>query len=115
MSAESQCRESLFDALSSEMDRQDRKHGPFQGSRLGRARLALACLEDEIDEAKQAWRDERKATAWNEARTEVLQVAAVAMRALRDAFTDEEWRETAARQERVDTPPNWTVGESSRV
>lgn len=92
----------LIEALVDEMHRQDVKHGPFAGSRLGRARLALACLEDEVAEAKQAWRDERKATAWHDARAEVLQVAAVAMRALRDAFTDEEWRVATGSMERTD-------------
>lgn len=77
---------SNFEELRSEILRQDGKHGPFQGTRLGRSRLALACLEDEIDEAKEAWRTERKSLHWHNARTEVLQVAAVAMRALRDAF-----------------------------
>lgn len=73
-------------ALMREVERQDAKHGPFEGTTLGRSRLAIACLEDEVAEAKQAWRDERKALTWDETRTEVLQVAAVAVRALRDAL-----------------------------
>ena len=76
----------LFGLLEDEVKRQDAKHGPFQGTDLGRTRLALACLEDEVDEAKQAWRDERKEPGWSETRREVLQVAAVAFRALRDAL-----------------------------
>lgn len=76
--------------LEEEMARQDAKHGPFEGSVLGRSRLALACLRDEIDEAEKAWRDERKTFGWPETHTEVMQVAAVAMRALRDAFVTEE-------------------------
>ena len=76
----------LATALKDEIKRQDAKHGPFEGTRLGRSRLALACLEDETREALGAWRDERRASAWPETRTEVLQVAAVAMRALRDAL-----------------------------
>jgi hypothetical protein len=69
-----------------EIERQDEKHGPFEGTQLGRSRLAIACLEDEVEEAKKAWRDERKASTWHHTRQEVLQVAAVAIRALRDAL-----------------------------
>jgi hypothetical protein len=77
----------LIFALCQEVDRQDEKHGPFEGAtQLGRSRLALACLEDEIEEALKAWRDERKATTWDNTREEVLQIAAVAIRTLRDAL-----------------------------
>jgi len=77
----------LMYALIGEIERQDEKHGRFQAlTQLGASRLALACLEDEIAEAKQAWRDERKTPTWDHTREEVLQVAAVAMRALRDAL-----------------------------
>ncbi len=37
-------------------------------------------------EVHEAWRAERQATTWDATREEVLQVAAVAMRALRDAL-----------------------------
>lgn len=76
--------------LGEEILRQDAKYGPFEGTRLARSRLALACLDDELREAVEAWRDERRAPVWDEARTEVLQVAAVAIRAIRDAFTDDD-------------------------
>jgi hypothetical protein len=70
-----------------EVARQDEKHGRFDGAtQLGKSRLALACLEDEVAEALQAWRGERRATTWDATREEVLQVAAVAIRALRDAL-----------------------------
>lgn len=69
-----------------EIARQDEKHGPFEGTKLGRSRLALARLEDEVQEAKDAWRSEREGLLWERTRDEVLQVAAVAMRALRDAL-----------------------------
>jgi hypothetical protein len=69
-----------------EVERQDAKHGPYTGTRLGRSRLALATLEDELNEAIQAWRDERHAPEWLLTRTEVLQIAAVAVRTLRDAL-----------------------------
>lgn len=78
----------LLEVLVDEIERQDEKHGRFEGaSELGRSRLALACLEDEVQEAIDAWRGERGANGWPETREEVLQVAAVAVRALRDAFS----------------------------
>jgi hypothetical protein len=76
----------LIYRLMEEITRQDEKHGPYQGTTLGRSRLALATLEDEVAEALEAWRGERKALNWDETRTEVLQVAAVAIRTLRDAL-----------------------------
>lgn len=76
----------LVYAVLRECARQDEKHGPFEGTIIGRSRLALACIEDEIAEAKQAWRVERSGLLWEATRTEVVQVAAVAIRALRDAL-----------------------------
>lgn len=76
----------LIYRLMAEIERQDDKHGPYQGTVLGRSRLALATLEDEIAEAVEAWRSERKALTWDHTREEVLQVAAVAIRTLRDAL-----------------------------
>jgi hypothetical protein len=78
--------DSLIYRLFEEIDRQDRKHGPYQGTTLGRSRLALATLEDEVEESLEAWRSERKSPTWDKTRTEVLQVAAVAIRTLRDAL-----------------------------
>lgn len=72
--------------LMAEVERQDAKHGPFEGTVLGRSRLAIACLEDEIREVREAWRSERKSLDWDETRAEVMQVAAVAIRTLRDAL-----------------------------
>ena len=75
----------VVDELWDEIARQDSKHGPFTGvTALGRSRLAIACLEDEVAEVKDAWREERKADGWPKTEEELLQVAAVAMRALRD-------------------------------
>jgi hypothetical protein len=76
----------LIYALLREIARQDEKHGPFEGTILGRSRLALACLEDEVEEARDAWRSERKGLLWEATREEVVQVAAVAIRTLRDAL-----------------------------
>jgi hypothetical protein len=75
----------LLADLAAEIERQDRKYGPFTGTTvLGQSRLAIACLEDEITEVKDAWRSERRAAGWEHTEEELLQVAAVAMRALRD-------------------------------
>lgn len=76
----------LIYELMREIERQDDKHGPYQGTILGRSRLALATLEDEVAEALEAWRSERKALHWNDTREEVMQVAAVAIRSIRDAL-----------------------------
>lgn len=76
----------LIYRLLEEIARQDAKHGPFEGTILGRSRLAIACLEDEVQETREAWRAERQATTWEQTRTEMLQVAAVAIRGLRDAL-----------------------------
>jgi hypothetical protein len=79
-------RDPLVFAVLSEIARQDKKHGPFQGTIIGRSRLALACIEDEVAEAKQAWHVERSGLLWEATRIEVVQVAAVAVRTLRDAL-----------------------------
>lgn len=78
----------LYYRLMAEVERQDEKHGRFDGaSQLGKSRLALACLEDEVAEAVEAWREEKgPGLTWDHTREEVLQVAAVAIRALRDAL-----------------------------
>jgi hypothetical protein len=77
----------LIPELLDEVVRQDAKHGRFTTqTELGASRLALACIEDEIREALDAWRDERRIDGWPETRTEVLQVAACALRAIRDTL-----------------------------
>jgi NTP pyrophosphatase (non-canonical NTP hydrolase) len=66
---------------------QDGRYGPFTMD-VGGVRLALACLEDEITEAKDAWRSERKpkpgTKAWAHTTSEVMDVLVVAFRLLRD-------------------------------
>ena len=69
--------------LAAEVARQDCKYGPFTATVAG-ALLAVACLEREVREVDDAWREERKADGWPHMREELLQVAAVAMRAFRD-------------------------------
>jgi hypothetical protein len=86
MARELGAKDPLIYALLGEIRRADEKHGPFEGTTLGRSRLALATLEDEVAEALAAWRDERESHLWTETRAEVLQVAAIAMRTLRDAL-----------------------------
>lgn len=76
-------RSPLWKLLSSEMDRQERKYGPFENDVAG-TRLGLAVLADELAEALQAWRDERRIGNWPETHGEVLQLAAVACRLLMD-------------------------------
>lgn len=77
----------IFGELDEEIRRQDHKHGPYERqSRLGVSRLAIATLEDEVAEVKDAWREERRSDDWSHTREEVLQVAAVAVRTLRDAL-----------------------------
>lgn len=81
--------EELLALVAFEVERQDAKHGPYGsqgGTPLGISRLAIATLEDEVREVLQAWRDERKTPHWDETRTEVIQVAAVCVRTLRDAL-----------------------------
>jgi hypothetical protein len=83
---EGEALDELLEEVLREVERQDEKHGPFEGTPLGRSRLALACMQDEIAEALEAWRYERLEPNWPDTRNEVLQVAAVAVRAIRDAF-----------------------------
>lgn len=58
---------------------QDDKYAPFTDD-VGGVRLAVACLEDEVAEVRQAWRDERRTVAWSATTEEAVQVAAVAVR-----------------------------------
>lgn len=68
-----------------EVTRQDEKHGRFIGSTtLGQSRLAIACVEDEAKEARDAWRAERTSDTWTSTVTELIQTAACALRAARD-------------------------------
>jgi hypothetical protein len=73
------------DELAAEVARQDAKHGAkFNAeSAMGRVRLGVACLEDEVSEVLGAWRKERRSGQWAETREEVLQVAALAIRLVR--------------------------------
>lgn len=76
-----------FNELGDEIARQDHKHGTFSAETdLGKLRLGIACLEDEVEEARNAWREERghaRPRGWRHTREELLQVAAVAIRCIR--------------------------------
>jgi len=82
--------ERLLTELDREVIRQDAKHGPTfnAASELGRVRLGVACLEDEVEETRDAWREDRRTGDWSHTREEALQVAAVALRLVRqiDSF-----------------------------
>jgi hypothetical protein len=83
----------LLYEVCAETERQDNAHGAFSGTRVGVSRLALAVLQDEIDEAHDWWRAEKGGASggpdWEQTRREVIQVAAVALRALRDVFHED--------------------------
>lgn len=76
--------EDQWELLMSEMDAQDGEYGRFASTIAG-LRLGVACLEDEVREMREAWREGRHASSWSDLRDEALQVAAIAMRLYRDA------------------------------
>jgi hypothetical protein len=73
----------LWGLLDATMNHQERFYGPFVNDVAG-ARLALAVLADELAEALEAWREERRQDDWSTMHVEVLQLAAVACRLLMD-------------------------------
>lgn len=58
---------------------QEAKYGPFTAE-LADVRLGIAALEDELREAREAWRDERRIEGWPHTREELVQVASLAFR-----------------------------------
>jgi hypothetical protein len=86
----------LVGQLLAEVARQDSLHSGYRPTRDG-MRLALAALQDELDEALAAHRAGRCKCAtidcghhdWTELRVELIQVAAVAIRAIRSIDTYE--------------------------
>lgn len=86
MSADTPADKTL-EILAKVIKEQNAKYGPFPADISG-MRLAVACLEDEVAEVLQAWREERRTHqrddglrgTWQETAEEALQVAAVAMR-----------------------------------
>lgn len=74
----------IFAMLAVVVRHQDKRYGPMVGDLPG-VRLGIAVLEDEVAEALQAWRDERRDEGWPATGVEVFQVAAVAVRLFRDS------------------------------
>ena len=66
-----------------EMTRQDKKYAPFT-SDVATVRLAIACMEDEVREVREAWQEWHQRPDWLNVRTEATQLAAVALRLVRD-------------------------------
>lgn len=77
--------EAVFDALAGRVTRQEDKYGPFKKD-VADIRLALAVLQDELDEALLAWREDRRLPrcedAWKDTIDEVRDVAGIAVRLL---------------------------------
>ncbi len=65
-----------------EVARQDAQYGPFADD-VASVRLAVACLEDEVREARDAWDKWKRRPDWFGLRQEAIQVAAVASRLAR--------------------------------
>lgn len=72
------------------MRHQERVYGPFSGE-IADVRLGLAVLQDELNEALESWRSERRgkgkgwSSRWPETHVELMQLAAVACRLLVDS------------------------------
>lgn len=65
---------------------QDRKYDAPLGPDVILVRGAIGFLQDEIEEARQAWHEDSRpgSEPWARTAEEVMQVAAIAMRLLRD-------------------------------
>lgn len=70
-------------AVAAEVRRQDETHEAGYPATRDGLRLALAAAEDELIEARDAHRDEREMAGWWRTRDELLQLAAVVLRAVR--------------------------------
>ena len=80
----------LFDRVEGVMDDQDAMYGAFSMN-VPMVRLGIAALEDEVVEALETWRKAREEIATDavgehveELRVVIAQVAAIALRLLRD-------------------------------
>lgn len=76
----------IEEALANAIKFQDAKYSPFAATTPS-VRLAIACLEDEIAEVRQSWREARRPgkDRFVHVREEAIQVAAIAFRLVRDA------------------------------
>lgn len=73
----------LLGRVVEEVLRQDSIHPAGYPATRDGVRLGLVSIQDELDEALEAWRDERRHDGWLLTEGEVLQVIGVAMRLLR--------------------------------
>ncbi len=87
----------LVEELQNEIYRQDVRYGETFGGtmRVGRIRLGVACLEDEVEEVRLAWREDRRTeslpvASYANVREEALQVAALALRLVRQIDAENE-------------------------
>ncbi len=74
----------VLNAVLGRLARHDRKFGTNWPAERNQLRLALATIEDEHREAYEAWRAGKRAGDWTDLADELLDVAAVALRALRE-------------------------------
>ena len=70
--------------LEAEIARQDSIHPEGFPPTRGGVRLALATVQDELDETFEAWRLERRGPEWAQVEHELVQTVAVGVRALRE-------------------------------
>lgn len=81
--------------LDIEIDRQEGIHRDGYGSNRNGIRLGIACAEDEIREALEAWDKEKRREyrdGWKNTREELLQAAGVIMRTIESIDRDySEW------------------------
>jgi hypothetical protein len=106
----------LLAELLVEVSTQDCEHqGGYPATRDG-VRLGLAAAEDELVEAREAWRDERRVAGWPATRGELLQVAAVALRVARSIDAADRETEKARPPAEIagDDCPFWNLTEGRR-
>ena len=71
-------------SVADEVRRLDDIHPPGFPATYDGVRLGLAMVQDELNEALDAWRSERRAPTWEHTRAELVQVAAIAVRIIRE-------------------------------
>lgn len=69
--------------IEEEVRRQDDLHPEDFPPTRGGVRLALAAVQDELDETLEAWQGERRAPEWIKTEEELVQTLAVGIRLLR--------------------------------
>lgn len=71
-------------SVADEIRRLDDIHLPGFPPTYDGVRLGLAMMQDELNEALDAWRCERRGCGWEHTRAELVQVAAIAVRVMRE-------------------------------